>query len=460
MQRSSLRVVGILMVLALAIFVPLVVSGYSEGKRAAAAQGYHEAAEHYRRAAQRLPWRADLYELSGHEYYYAKEYSQADAVYQKAFQRKALSPEGWVAWGDVVYLAGDTQRATKIWEQALGQKNPSENLYSRLSKVYKDNGEYAKATEYLQKYVGLHPQEAAAHYRLGLLLTLTDPNTALSELITASQLDPQLDSPVETLRSALNLASLDDTQSTRLVLAGRGLALVQEWDLARLAFESAVEADGKNAEAWAWLGESKQQAAEDGSAELKRAYDINPNSATVRGLRGLYFQRTGNFRQALTEFQTAALLDDKNPAWQVSIGETYSKLGDLIRALQAYQAATSLAPDDPSYWRLLDIFCAQNNVNVNDVGIPAAQKAVVLLKENAESLDLLGWLLLLGKRYEESEQMLLHALSVDPQNASAHLHLGLLYLERDKRDLAYPQLLNARDLGNTDAQVILNQYFP
>jgi Flp pilus assembly protein TadD len=82
------------------------------------------------------------------------------------------------------------------------------------------------------------------------------------------------------------------------------------------------------------------------------------------------------------------------------------------------------------------------------------------LKENAESLDLLGWLLLLGKRYEESEQMLLHALRVDPQNAAAHLHLGLLYLERDKRDLAYPQFVNARDLGNTEAQAILNQYFP
>ena len=460
MQRSSLRLAAILLMLALAIFVPLMLSGYSEWKKASTAQGYHEAAEHYRSAAQRLPWQADLYELSGHEYYYAKEYEQADAVYQKAFQRKALSPAGWVAWGDVVYLAGDTPRATRIWEQALEQKNPSENLYSRLSKVYKDHGDYSKAAAYLQKYVALHSDDAAAHYRLGLLLTLTDPDRALPELISASQLDPQFDSPVETLRSALNLASRNDSPSMRLVLAGRGLALVQEWELAREAFASAVHADEENAEAWAWLGESKQQAAQDGSTELNRAYQLDPNSATVRGLRGLYFQRTGNFRAALTEFQTAALLDAKNPAWQVSIGETYSKLGDLIRALQAYQAATDLVPDDPGYWRLLALFCGQNNVHINDVGIPAAQKTVVLSKESAASLDLLGWLLLLGKRYEESEQILQHALRVDPQNASAHLHLGLLYLERDKRDLAYPQFVNARDLGNTDAQVILNQYFP
>jgi Tfp pilus assembly protein PilF len=79
-----------------------------------------------------------------------------------------------------------------------------------------------------------------------------------------------------------------------------------------------------HAEAWAWLSESKQQDAEDGTAELERAYQLNPSSATVRGLRGLHFQRIGNFRSALTEFQAAAQLDSKNPAWQVSIGETYA----------------------------------------------------------------------------------------------------------------------------------------
>lgn len=462
MYRDVFRAVFVLLLLLLAILAPVVSSGYSELEQASTAGSYVEMAEHYGSAARRLPWRADLYELAGHAYYHAKEYSLADAAYQAAFQRNVLSPEGWVAWGDVNYLNVDSQRASKLWAQALGQENPSDQLYSRLSQIYDENADYPEAAEYLQKYVVLRSDVASAHYRLGLLLTLADPNEALLELTSASLLDPQLDPAVQTLRSALNLALLNDSTSERFVIIGRGLGLVGEWPLARAAFDEAIKSDGTNAEAWAWLGEANQhmELPEGGGAELDQALRLNPDSPIIRGLRGLYFQRAGNFRQALTEFQSAAKLEPDNPAWQVSIGEAHSKLGDLIRALEAYQAATALAPDDSGYWRLLAIFCAQNNVNIKDVGVPAAQRAVILTREDAASLDVLGWLLLLDARDEEAGRMLMSALELDPQNASAHLHLGMVYLQKDDRASAYDHLIKARDLGNAEAEVLLNQYFP
>jgi len=367
-----------------------------------------------------------------------------------------------VAWGDVNYLNADPRRASEVWVQALEGENPSDQLYSRLSQIYDENADYPKAAQYLQKYVATHSEGASAHYRLGLLLTLSDPNQALSELTSASQLDPQLDPAVQTLRISLNLASLNGSTSERFVIIGRGLGLVGEWPLAHAAFEEAVKADGKNAEAWAWLGEANQQMdqPEGGSAELDQALHLNRNSSIVRGLHGLYLQRIGNFRQALMEFQSAAKLEPDNPAWQVSIGEAHSKLGDLIRALGAYQAATTLAPEEANYWRLLAIFCAQNNVNIKDVGVPAAQKAVVLAKEDAASFDVLGWLLLLDARHQEAERTLMRALELDSQNASAHLHLGMVYLQKDDRVSAYDHLIKARDLGNDEAEVLLNHYFP
>src|SRR5678815_2807653 len=210
-MRNLFRALPILFILILAISVPVVYSGYTELRQAANTQSHLEAAGHYQLAAQRIPWRADLYERAGHEYYYAKEYALANNAYQKAFQRHTLSAAGWVAWGDINYLLNDSERATEIWEQGLQQPAPSEDLYSRLALIYQAKKDYVKAAETLQRYVPNHLQDASAHYRLGLLLTLSDPQAATSELITASQLDPELDSAVQTLRTALNLASLSET---------------------------------------------------------------------------------------------------------------------------------------------------------------------------------------------------------------------------------------------------------
>ena len=460
-MRSLFRTALILLSILLAVVVPFVLSGYVELEKASAAPSHLETAEHYRAAARRIPWRPDLYELAGHYFYHAKEYMQADAAYQKAFGRKALSSDGWAAWGDVVYLGGDPQRAAEIWQQGLAQPVHSEKLYSRLAEMHQQKREYSKAAEYLGRYLEKYPGDASAHYRLGLLLTLSDPDEAVSHLLHASQLDPEFDPAVQTLRTALNLSAVNVSPSEQKVVIGRGLGLVEEWELARAAFEDAVKLDENNAEAWAWLAEAEQKS--DGQAALAyldRALELNPNSPVVRGLRGLYFQRIGNHYQALIEFQSAAQLEPENPNWYVSIGEAYAGYGDLILALQAYQYATTIAPGDASYWRLLADFCARNNANVRDVGLPAARQALLLTPDDPQALDMLGWLLVLDGRHYEAERILSRSLEADAGLASTHYHLALLYLHTDEREAMYDHLVRARDLGSEEAGELLRLYFP
>jgi tetratricopeptide (TPR) repeat protein len=459
MSRTAWRVITVLLVLLVAVVVPIIVNGYSELNKTTTAASYPEVAGHYLRAAQRLPWRPDLYELAGHAYYHAEDYLSADEMYRIALDHDALSPAGWVAWGDVNYLNGDHTGAANIWRTAFGHGNVSDALYSRLAEVYQQEGDYSLAAQFLQKYVTTRPADAPAHYRLGLLLTLSDPSSALSELSTASQQDLQFDPSAQTLRSALNLALVNDSPSGRYVIIGNGLGLVNEWKLALAAFESAVQADESNAEAWAWLGEAKQQNGGAGSAELDRALALNPNSSTVRALRGLYFQRTGNFRQALIEYQTAATLDPQNPERYFSLGDTFALNGDLIRGLESYQYAVTLAPDNAATWRALARFCAQNNVHVRDVGIPAAQRALILAGDSI-SEDLLGWLWLLDGSPLDAERHFLRALELDSQYAPAHFHLGMTYLQTGDRTRAFDYLIRARDLGSSEADVFIKQYFP
>ena len=116
------------------------------------------------------------------------------------------------------------------------------------------------------------------------------------------------------------------------MIIGRGLGLLNEWPLAAEAFRQAVNADGENAEAWAWLGEAEQQLGRDGRAELDNALSLGRTNPIVRSLRGLYWMRQGRADQALAEYLLAAEYDPGNPAWQISIGEAYVQRGDLQSA--------------------------------------------------------------------------------------------------------------------------------
>jgi cytochrome c-type biogenesis protein CcmH/NrfG len=306
---------------------------------------------------------------------------------------------------------------------------------------------------------------AHIHYRLGLLLTLLDPELALTELMLASSLDPEFDPVVQTLRAALNLSATQPDSSAQIVTIGRALGLVDEWDLSLVAFENAVESDSENAEAWAWLGEAKQQTGAEGRVELDRALSLDHESVIVRALRGLYWNRQGKYQQMLAEYKLAAEYGPENPAWYASIGDAYLQLGDLAAAFSAYQRATELAPNESTYWRLLAIFCAENGVRVEDVGLPAAQKAVDLAPDNLAALDVLGWSYLSSGRYYTAEQTLLDVISRDANYLPARLHLAMNYLAQGNRTPAYNELIYIRDADPNGANgqmagEMLKRYFP
>ena len=231
------------------------------------------------------------------------------------------------------------------------------------------------------------------------------------------------------------------------------------------AFRQAVAADGKNAEAWAWLGEAEQQMGQDGRAELDKALSLDSTNPIVHSMRGVYWMRQERGDQALAEYLLAAEYDPENPAWRVSIGEAYTLRGDLQAALASYLRATEMAPTDVTVWRALASFSAQYNMQLEQVGLPAAQTAVELNGEDPLSLDTLGWTLALLERYDEARDTLEHALSLDPGLPQAHLHLGIVALQIDDWQAAKDHFQQARDLDldgsvGEQAQMLLNQYFP
>lgn len=449
-----------------AIFLPLVYTGYSEIKKGEvefAAQDYSSAAESFEQAARLLIWRDDLWEKAGIAAGAGGNPSEAVVFLKRAPQ---LSEQGWLVLAYSYFNLGDTSSALKTYQQGL-QFYDSASLYAGLAFIYRQQKDWLAESQALKNQVRLDSkqEDVYAHYRLGLLLSFLEPENALPELMLASSLDPETDSAVQTLRSALNVSAAQADPSQKLVTIGRALGLVQEWDLSITVFENAIMLNAENAEAWAWLGEAKQQTGQDGLAELDRAVTLDHTSVIARALRGLYWDRQEKYDQMLVEYLLAAKYEPQNPAWQASIGDAYLKRGDLVSALTAYQRASELAPNESTYWRLLAIFCAENNVRVEDIGLPAAQKAVELAPADPFALDTLGWSYLSSGRYANAEQTLLDVTTRFPDHLPAHIHLAMTYLVQGNQASAYNELIYVRDAdaGGSNglfAEQLLQQYFP
>jgi tetratricopeptide (TPR) repeat protein len=455
-----------LVVLGLAVMaaaVPLI-TGYTELSAAESAQasGDHTtAAVAFEAAAKRLIWRADLWERAGENALLAGRPEETIRILEG---RSQLSRSGQLTLAQAYLRTSDLDAALNAYQTALSEFGGSAEIFSSLAAIYRARNDVISERAALQNQLLLAPDDAAAHYRLGLLLTLSDSALALEHLLLASGLDPDFDPVVQTLRTTLNLSTLEPGPSERWVTIGRGLGLVSEWQLAVEAFDQAVRADANNAEAWAWLGEAKQHLGQGGSDELDRALALNPESVIVRALRGLYWKRVGNLQEALFEYQTAAELDPANPAWKTALGETYARLGDLVSALGVYQRATELAPGDASTWRLLATFCAEYSVQVREVGLPAAHKAVELAQDDPVALDVLGWNQLSAGLFLSAEKTLLSALEIAPDYPAAHLHIAMAYLQTGDRNAAYQHLLRVRELDpegtfGEQAELILAQNF-
>ncbi|MBT3189225.1 MAG: tetratricopeptide repeat protein [Anaerolineae bacterium] len=425
---------------------------------------FKRAAEEFELAAQRLFWRGDLWNETGKAKLISGQREEAIIAYERAKEKDALSAFGWDILGQEHWNKGDHEGALAFWEKGLKHHPAYFELYTRLAMAYREKGDYISERDALENQLKNEEDLAFAHYRLGLLLILTSPESALDELTLAARADEKFAPVVETLRTSLNLALLESDPAEKMILHGRGLALAEEWQLASEVFYNATQAHPESASAWAWLGEAKQHLDEDAFPDLDNALNLDPDSTLVRSLRGLYWQRQGNLEEALDEFQAAARLEPENPNWQSALGEIYARLGDLPLALGAYEQSTILAPEAPQYWHLLALFSVQYAVQLEDVGLPAAQKALDLRPEDATFVDMLGWVYFDLERDKEAEEQFLYALQLDPNLSAAHLHLGMFYLKHSHRDLARQSLLQARELSQGDffgkqAARLLEEYF-
>jgi tetratricopeptide (TPR) repeat protein len=467
--QALIRNVLIVIILLALILVPRPAAGYLDLAEAEALDIGHvkflDVAPYYALAAERISWRPDLYEQAGSAYFNGHDYKTAIQFYSLAQQQHALSSDGWLAWGQAFFFQKDAPGAIAVWKKALKQENPDPYVHLYLGEGYENIGNYTGAEQEFEAFLVVYPNSYQGHYQLGLLYAASKPDQALPELMRAAQLNPSQDPPVESLRSALNTAFLSDDRVYQLVVSGQALGALGNWDLAAEAFRNAISLGADYAEAWAWLGEAKQQLGQDGSADIERAIQLNPDSAMVESLYSLYLERQKQPRQALAAMQKAAALEPQNPGWQMALGGAFEQTDDLVSALEYYQNATELSPNNATFWRALAEFSLRNNLDLAGTGLPAARKLVELANKDWQADDIAGQILLDTNDPVGAEALLKKAVQLDPSQAAPYLHLGLLYMETGDRAAAFSNLNQAKILdpdgpNGWQASRLLAQYFP
>lgn len=421
---------------------------------------------HLQTAALLAPGQAHRWETAG---YLARERGEDEIAveyFQVAEALDGLSAEGRLALGEAYLESGRISEAQSALREALEAGESPRALYERLAETQLASGDYPAAVDTLQTLSGLYPADLSLRFRLGKLLAVFAPDAALAHLTQVSDGEAAHTGSAEEIALALRRGrSAGDRPAYTQVLVGRVLGAQGDWGLAAEAFERATRLNPEYAEAWAYLGEAHQQLGEDGYLALSEGYRLDPESVVVRLLLSFYWQRQGNPEWAMEHLRAVERMEPENPTLQAEIGDTLADLGEVEAALEAYRRAVALAPEDPQYWRLLAAFSVGSELQVREVGLPAARQAVLLDERDPRSLDLLGQAYALVGDPLSAVRFYRQALEADPEFVGAHFHLGLLQLAQGERAAGRRHLETVVSLAEgtetaENARRVLQYYFP
>jgi tetratricopeptide (TPR) repeat protein len=357
----------------------------------------------------------------------------------------------------VVWVFGDFTPATP--------KTPSTEELLPTAQAYIQSGELDEAAGLWEAALTQNPDDPSAHYRLGLITAVTNPDEAVPHLDRAAQLDESLNDPVRELKNTLRRAAFAEEPAYRLVLVGQSLADLDAWGLAKEAFGRATQENPDYPEAWAYLGEAQYHTGGDGLAALEKSLELNPNAFAANAFMGLYQHRQGQPDLALVYLQTAADIEPDNPSLQEDIAAVLADLGNFTAALAHLVRLTEILPMESHSWQALAQFSLDYDVQVEEVGLPAARQAVLLSPDDPLSQIILGRAYMLIGNEHYPVRFFTRALELDSNYPDAHLYLGMYYLQYGERENARLHLEKARDFGGdgpigTLAQDILERYFP
>jgi tetratricopeptide (TPR) repeat protein len=267
-----------------------------------------------------------------------------------------------------------------------------------------------------------------AIYAQALELAASDPLAALPLLNElAFSANPHAEAARD-LWNGIQAGRTAEDEAYLFTASGQALAAAGEWDYARRAFLQAVELEPEYDEAWAFLGEALQQTGQDGLPALLRAMRLDQASISVRLFSALYWQRQGDYKQAELNLKIAALHSPQDPFLQIQLGQNAVMAGEGPEALEYFQDALALAPEDAETLIALATYSVETELYVEEVGLPSARRLLLQLPQDAFVLLLNARALALLGDTDSADAFFQRTLQVDETLVAGHLYYGIFLL--------------------------------
>jgi tetratricopeptide (TPR) repeat protein len=177
----------------------------------------------------------------------------------------------------------------------------------------------------------------------------------------------------------------------------------------------------------------------------KQITRLRPEDFVAYSQLGFAYSFLGQDNDALTAFKEAVRVKPDLAVMHVSLGNVYGKLGRYEEAIEAFKQAIRLDPD---------------NVNAYlDLGMAYADQASYLHHRFGQKDITYALYEKVMALYKEAAVAYKQAIRIKPDDARAHLGMGMLYLILDDRGAALEEYKILQTLDKEKANVLFNSIY-
>jgi tetratricopeptide (TPR) repeat protein len=410
------------------------------------------------------PWRNELVLQIAEGYYQAEDFPNAVIWYSKAKNETPLGYGERMRYGQALVRMGKTDEAEKVFQELAALPNLGETDILALAQELRKLGNFEAALSTLNHWLeaGNKP-DAAMAWQISMIEATLHPETALPVLLKLSTGNYDLREKLTPMITFLDTPGMSKSELWAGI--GRFLLESREWDLSELAFIKSTNLTPSDSEGWAMLGESRLMQKKDGYPDLVKATRLNDRSRLGRYFLAIYWRERGQTELARKYLESLNAEEPRESLWLVELAKTEYAAGDTAGALQNYQSAAAIDPENLEVWQALAEFSLANAIDLNGAGESAVQRTLLLSPDDPVSNDLMAWLLLGRGDPDNALKFLAKSIASDPSSARSHLHYAQALWGIGDASTARKEFISALGLDpdgpvGLTANRLLKQYFP